>query len=98
MKKLIPAMLLVLAFNANAKLLDKIAGVINDKVYSLSELKRIQSTVKARKEIAPFIYTKKKYSVNDILKLQHRIFIVKDFSLVVGGQLCFYLCIVPNFF
>jgi peptidyl-prolyl cis-trans isomerase SurA len=78
MKKLIPAMLLVLAFNANAKLLDKIAGVINDKVYSLSELKRIQSTVKARKEIAPFIYTKKKYSVNDILKLQHRIFIVKD--------------------
>lgn len=78
MKKLIPAVLLVLSLNANAKLLDKIAGVINDKVYSLSELKRIQSTVSARKEIAPFIYTKKKYSINDILKLQHRVFIVKD--------------------
>jgi peptidyl-prolyl cis-trans isomerase SurA len=78
MKILIPAILLALAINANAKLLDKIAGVINDKVYSLSELKRIQSTVSARKEIAPFIYTKDKYSVNDILKLQHRIFIVKD--------------------
>ena len=78
MKILIPAILLALTINANAKLLDKIAGVINDKVYSLSELKRIQSTVSARKEIAPFIYTKDKYSVNDILKLQHRIFIVKD--------------------
>jgi peptidyl-prolyl cis-trans isomerase SurA len=78
MKILSPAILLALAINANAKLLDKIAGVINDKVYSLSELKRIQSTVSARKEIAPFIYTKDKYSVNDILKLQHRIFIVKD--------------------
>lgn len=78
MKKLIPAIALVFSLNASAKLLDKIAGVINDKVYSLSELKRIQQTVSARKEIAPFIFTKDKYSLKDILKLQHRVFIVKD--------------------
>ena len=78
MKILVPAILLILSLNSSAKLLDKIAGVINDKVFSLSELKRIQSTVSARKEIAPFIYTKNKYTINDILKLQHRVFIVKD--------------------
>jgi peptidyl-prolyl cis-trans isomerase SurA len=62
-----------------AKLLDKIAGVINDRVYSLSELTRIKNTITARKTIAPFIYSKKStYTLNDILKVQQRKFIIKD--------------------
>jgi peptidyl-prolyl cis-trans isomerase SurA len=65
--------------NVEAKLIDKIAGVINDRVYSLSELTRIKKTILARKTIAPFIYNKKsRYSLNDILKVQQRKFIIKD--------------------
>ena len=60
MKKITLAILICLTFlgsqNTEAKLLDKIAGVINDQVYSLSELTRIRKTIQARKTIAPFIY------------------------------------------
>lgn len=83
MKKLALVILLSLSAlyikSAQAKLLDKIAGVINDKVYSLSELKRIQKTIRARRTIAPFIYNKKgKYTLRDILNVQQRKFIIKD--------------------
>lgn len=79
MKKIIPALLLIVfSVNSQARLLDKVAGVINDKIYTLSELQRIKSTISARQEIAPFIYNKKKFTTSDILKLQQRIFIVKD--------------------
>jgi peptidyl-prolyl cis-trans isomerase SurA len=64
--------------HATLTLLDKIAGVINDKVYTLSEVSRIQSTVEIRNNIAPFIYTQKKYSKLDILELTQNSFIVRD--------------------
>lgn len=77
MKFLIPA-ILFLSINVQAKLIDKIAGVINDRVYTLSEIKRVQSTLDIRKEIAPFIYTKSKYSQKDVLKVLQNSFIIKD--------------------
>ncbi|MEX0797873.1 MAG: hypothetical protein WEB87_02525 [Bacteriovoracaceae bacterium] len=67
-----------LALPGHAKLLDKIAGVINDKVYTLSEIKRIQNTLAARKEISPLIYSKQTYTEKEILKLLHNMFIIKD--------------------
>lgn len=78
MKQLFLLTLLAFSFNVKAELLDKIAGVINDKIYSLSELERVQKSISARREIAPFIYTNKSYTINDILKLQQKLFIVKD--------------------
>lgn len=76
MKFLIPALLL--SFTAHAKLIDKVAGVINDKIYTLSEIKRVQSTISIRKEIAPFIYTKNEYTQRDTLKVLQNLFIIKD--------------------
>lgn len=75
-----PALILLFlfTFNTHAVLLDKVAGVINDKVYSLSEIVRVKETISARKEIAPFIYVKNKYTNNEILKLQQNLFIIKD--------------------
>lgn len=64
--------------SAQAKLLDKVAGVINDNVYTLSEIERIQSTLSIRKEIAPFIYKKNKFSKNEVLDLMQNSFIIKD--------------------
>jgi peptidyl-prolyl cis-trans isomerase SurA len=78
MKKLIPLLLLTLINPANAKLIDKIAGVINDKVFTLSEVKRIKSTIDIRKEIAPFIFTKNKYSQQDVLRILQHSYIVRD--------------------
>lgn len=80
MKKILScALVLFLTHNAvNAKLIDKIAGVINEKVYSLSELQRVKSTVEARREISPLIYNKSKYSEQEVLDLLQRQFIIKD--------------------
>lgn len=79
MKKIIPAIFLIMfSLASQAKLLDKVAGVVNDKTFTLSELKRVQKTISARREIAPFIFTKKKYSLKDILKIQQHIYIIKD--------------------
>lgn len=82
MKKVLQLTLLLstlFAFsNAHSALVDKIAGVINDKVFTLSEVKRISSTVGIRKEIAPFIYTQPKYTTKEMLRVLQNSFIVKD--------------------
>ena len=64
--------------NAYSSVLDKVAGVINDKVFTLSEIKRVKDTINIRREIAPFIYTKKKYNDSDTLHLMQELFIIKD--------------------
>ncbi len=69
---------LLISFNVQAKLLDKIAGVINDKVFTLSEVERVNKTLSIRKEIAPFIYKGSKYNNSDILNILHRNFVIKD--------------------
>lgn len=71
-------LLLTLTLNAQAKLLDKIAGVVNDKVFTLSEVERIKNTVSIRKEIAPFIYKKDTISNAEVLKLLQDSFVIKD--------------------
>ncbi len=78
MKKTISCALILLSLSTSAKLLDKVAGVINDKVYTLSEMKEIKKTLPARKEIAGFVYTKKKYSLEDIFTHLRNKFIIKQ--------------------
>lgn len=84
MKKIISCALIFLTFSVYSKLLDKVAGVINDKVYTLSDLKGIKSSISARKEIAGFVYAKKKYSINDIFIHLRNKFIIKS-SLAEQG-------------
>jgi len=84
MKKLLIICLFLSATTATAKLLDKVAGVINDKIYTLSELERVKKTISARKEISPFIYVSKKFTTKDILKKEIEIFIVKDKLSAMG--------------
>lgn len=63
---------------ATPKLLDKVAGVINETVYTLSEIRRIKSTLAARNEISPLIYKKTTYSDREVLKLLQQRYIVRD--------------------
>jgi peptidyl-prolyl cis-trans isomerase SurA len=78
MKKIILLLLILSSTVTHSRLLDKIAGVINDKVYTLSEIERINSSLSARKEISPFIYTNANYTNLEILKLLQRGYIIKD--------------------
>jgi peptidyl-prolyl cis-trans isomerase SurA len=60
------------------KLLDKIVAVVNTRVISLSEIKRLESTLEARREVSPMIYTEKKYNQKELLEIMIRSFIIRD--------------------
>lgn len=64
--------------HAQEKLLDKIVAVVNTRVFSLSELKRIDDTLPARKEISPVVYNRDKYTDKDLLDLMIQAFIIRD--------------------
>lgn len=64
--------------SAQDKLLDKIVAVVNGRVYSLSELQRIEKTLSARQEISPFIYSKPKYDRTELLDLMIHAYIIRD--------------------
>lgn len=63
---------------AQEKLLDKIVAVINTRVISLSEIQRIESTLDARREISPVIYSKPKYAQKELIDIMIRTFIVRE--------------------
>jgi len=63
---------------AQEKLLDKIAAVVNGRVYSLSEIERMETTLAARREIAPFIYAKEKYDRVELLDVAIHGQIIRD--------------------
>lgn len=63
---------------SNEKLLDKIVAVINTKVISLSEIKRMEVTLEARREVSPVIFSEKKYSQQELLDIMIRSFIIRD--------------------
>ena len=63
---------------ATEKLLDKIVAVINNRVISLSEVKRVEATLEARREVSPMIYVDDKYDQKKILEILIRTFIIRD--------------------
>ena len=54
---------------SRAEMLDKIVAIFNNKIITQSILKRIQSTLSARKNISPQIYSKDQYKENELLNL-----------------------------
>ena len=79
MKNLILIFILgVSTAHAQEKLLDKIVAVVNTRVFSLSELKRIEDTLPARKEISPVVYNKSKYDDKELLNLMIQAYIIRD--------------------
>jgi peptidyl-prolyl cis-trans isomerase SurA len=68
---------------AQDKLLDKIVAVVNTRVISLSEIKRVEDTLPARKEVSPMVYTEEKYDQKQLLNILIRAFIIRD---KINGQ------------
>lgn len=65
------------------KLLDKLVAVVNTKVISLSEIKRMDDTLLARREVSPMIYTETKYNPKQLLNIMIKSFIIRD---KINGQ------------
>lgn len=63
---------------AMSKLLDKVAGGVNEKIFTLSEIERIIETLDARKEISPMIYNQPKYNPKSILDLLQKKYVIKE--------------------
>jgi len=65
---LIISLLLSISFSAHSKLLDKTVAIVNDKIVTLSEIKRTKKTLKNLKSISPMLYSETKSSTKDIAK------------------------------
>lgn len=63
---------------AQDKLLDKLVAVVNTRVISLSEVKRMEETLPARQEVSPMIYNSLKFSQKQLLEIIIRTFIIRD--------------------
>lgn len=63
---------------SSEKLLDKIVAVVNTRVISLSEVKRMEETLEARKEVSPLIYSEKTYDQKKLLDIMIKSFIIRD--------------------
>jgi peptidyl-prolyl cis-trans isomerase SurA len=63
---------------AQEKLLDKLVAVVNTRIVSLSEIKRMEDTLPARKEVSPMVYSENKYDQKQLLDIIIRSFIIRD--------------------
>jgi len=52
-----------------AKLLDKVQAVINDNIVTMSQVKRIQNNLSARKNIFPQVYNRKSYNDKAVVNI-----------------------------
>jgi peptidyl-prolyl cis-trans isomerase SurA len=64
--------------------LDKIAAIYNDKTITLSQINRIQKNIAARKSIAPMIFSKDKYSKQEILDIIIHEYLVRSYLETIG--------------
>lgn len=62
---------------SQAKLLDKIVGIVDDNVITLSQVSRIQKSLLVRKNIAPMIYDKAQFSDEEILNITLNKFLIR---------------------
>lgn len=62
---------------ASAKLIDKIAGIVDDNVITLSQINRVQKSLLVRKNIAPMIYEKSSFSNEEILNILVNKFLIR---------------------
>lgn len=78
MKTSLLIFILGLSFTAHTKLLDKTMAVMNSNVITLSQVKRVQSNLPARMDIAPQIYQTEKLGLDKIVKLLVRRLMVRE--------------------
>jgi peptidyl-prolyl cis-trans isomerase SurA len=69
---------MILSFEANAKLLDKIIAVIDNKIVTLSQVKRVKGSLGPRRNISPLIFDKEKFTDKEVVELLIQREIIRD--------------------
>lgn len=77
MKKFLLLLLIGFASSAHAELLDKTMAVINNEIITLSQVRRVQSNLPARIDIAPQIYQNEELTLDEVTKLLVRRLMVR---------------------
>ncbi|MBL6991984.1 MAG: peptidyl-prolyl cis-trans isomerase [Bacteriovoracaceae bacterium] len=62
---------------SSAKLLDKIVAIVDDNIFTLSQIKRVQTNLIARNNISPIIYAKTDYTEDQIAEIMIRKIIIR---------------------
>ena len=71
-------LLVIPTAHARKTLLDKILGVFNDKIITLSQVERVQKTLSARVNLSPQIYKKSNYSKKELVKLNIKQYLIRN--------------------
>ena len=78
MKKYILVLSLFTTLSAEAKILDKIAGIIDDNIVTLSQIQRMGKSLAIKKNVAPMIYDKANYSNDEFLNMTVNRYLIRS--------------------
>lgn len=70
--------ILLSSFSVEAKLLDKIAAIVDDNIITLSQIVRVNNNLAIKKSVAPMIYDKNSYSNEELLAINIHKFLVRS--------------------
>lgn len=76
--------ILIISFNASAKLLDKIVAVVDDNVVTKSQVDRIRGTILPRRNILPSVFNKNEFSESEVIELIVQRYLVRAHLADVG--------------
>ena len=63
---------------SHAKLLDKIVGIVDSNIITLSQLNRLKENIAIKNSVAPLIYDKKNYSNDEMLRITMNKFLIRS--------------------
>lgn len=70
--------ILLTTFSAEAKLLDKIAAIVDDNIITLSQINRVSNSLAIKKSVAPMIYDQNSFSNEELLAININKFLVRS--------------------
>lgn len=77
MKNILLVLIIFCISNVQAKLLDKIVGIVDDNIVTLSQIQRLNKSLSIKKNVAPMIYDRSSYSNEDFLTLTVNKFLIR---------------------
>ncbi|MGB0454016.1 MAG: peptidylprolyl isomerase [Bacteriovoracaceae bacterium] len=84
MIKIFTLFTLLFCATGNAALLDKIVAVIDDDVITLSQLKRVQNTIPARRNILPIVFNKNRMTIKELANITVNQMLIRKHLAEVG--------------
>lgn len=69
---------LLTSLTVEAKLLDKIAAIVDDNIITLSQISRTNNNLAIKKNVAPMIYDKSSYTNGEILQISINKFLIRS--------------------